>query len=35
VESPDPAEMETLYPKTIKVELGRDQQLDLDLSVLR
>jgi hypothetical protein len=35
LESPDPLEMDTLGPRTIKVELGRDQQLDLDLSVLR
>jgi hypothetical protein len=35
IETPDSSEVDTLYPKTIKVEEGRDQQLDLDLSVLR
>jgi hypothetical protein len=35
LESPDSFEIDTLSPKTIKVELGRDHQLDLDLSVLR
>jgi len=35
LETPDAAEMEALYPKTVKVELARDLQLDLDLSVLR
>ena len=35
VESPDSAEIDTLRPRTIKVEQGHDQQLDLDLSVIR
>ena len=35
LETPDASEMEALYPKTVKVELSRDQQLDLDLSVWR
>jgi len=35
IETPDPAEVDTLYPKTIKVEEGRDHSLDLDMSVLR
>jgi hypothetical protein len=35
LESPDSFEIETLSPKTLKVEVGRDHQLDLDLSVLR
>jgi hypothetical protein len=34
-DSPDVDELDTLYPRTIKVEEGRDQQLDLDLSVIR
>ncbi len=35
VEAPDSAEIDALSPRTVKVELGRDQQLDLDLSVIR
>jgi hypothetical protein len=35
VESPGPAEIGGLNPRTLKVELGRDTQLDLDLSVIR
>jgi len=35
IESPEIAEVEALYPRTVKVEEGRDQQLDIDLSVLR
>jgi hypothetical protein len=34
-DSPDVDELDTLYPRTIKVEEGRDQQIDLDLSVIR
>ena len=35
LEAPEADEFETLYPKTVKVEPGRDQQVDLELSVLR
>jgi hypothetical protein len=35
VESPDAAEFDSMRPKTVKVELGRDQQMDLDLSTIR
>ncbi|HXA49793.1 MAG TPA: carboxypeptidase-like regulatory domain-containing protein [Candidatus Acidoferrum sp.] len=35
LESPDSFEIDTLSPRTLKVEVGRDHQLDLDLSVLR
>jgi hypothetical protein len=35
IESPDSVEITGLAPRTLKVELGRDTQLDLDLSVIR